>query len=160
MAAAQIAQDSGKKPSFAMGILGALIGASIGSLVYYLIYKTTGVRLFLAIGVGGLTGWLANLMGKGEGSKELGGLAAVFTVCAVLAAQYFVALDWWHKTTGLNSEVTQAIQDGGYSASVKQAKEAIGAIPNGTDAEIRTYLAKQQTEDGRLQSPRRSATTK
>jgi hypothetical protein len=142
------AVEPGKKPNFWMGLLGAFLGAFVGAALYYIIYKTTGFRLFLAIGVGGLAGWLANLLGRGEGSKELGGLAAVFTVVGVLAAQYFVALDRWHKGSEINGEITQAIEDGGYTESVKQAKEVVKVIPNGSDAEIRMYIAKQQAEDG------------
>lgn len=145
--------ESGKKPSFAMGLLGAFVGAFVGAILYYIIYKTTGVRIFLAIGVGGLAGWLANLFGKGEGSKELGGLAAVFTVVAVLVAQYFVVLDRWHKGNEISGEISQAIQDGGYSANVTEAKEVVKAVPTGSDAEIRMYLAKQNVEQGEMPKP-------
>ncbi len=92
-AVAPAAEQTGKKPSFAMGLLGALIGASVGAILYFTIYKITGpfflLRYILALGVGGLAGWLANLLGKGEGSKELGGLAAVFTIVGIPAAQFF-----------------------------------------------------------------------
>jgi hypothetical protein len=145
-----------RKPSFALGLLGALIGASVGTVIYFAIFKITGpfflLRYVLALGVGGLTGWLANLLGRGEGSKELGGLAALFTVIGILAAQYVLTLEKWHSNEGLNN-VNQVIQDGGYAASVKQAKEVVKAIPTGSDAEIRMYIAKQQTEEGQPPKP-------
>jgi hypothetical protein len=127
--------DPAKKPSFAMGLLGAFLGAMVGAFLYFIIYKTTGVRIFLALGVGGLAGWWANLLSRGEGSKELGGIAAVLTVAAVLAAQYFVALDRWHK-------VTHSLQDGGYADSVKEAREVVKLVPTGSEGEVRLYLAK------------------
>ncbi|MGA9451566.1 MAG: hypothetical protein WBW41_09535 [Verrucomicrobiia bacterium] len=146
----------GRKPSFALGLLGALIGASVGAAIYFAIFKITGpffmLRYVLALGVGGLTGWLAHVLGKGEGSKELGGLAALFTIIGILAAQYFLTLEKWRSNEDLNN-VNQVIQDGGYAASVKQAKEVVKAIPTGSDAEIRMYMAKQQAEEGQPPKP-------
>jgi hypothetical protein len=150
-AAAAPAQQTSKPPSFALGLLGALIGSLIGAVIYFTIYNITGpivlLRYVLALGVGGLAGWLANLLGRGEGSKELGGLAAVFTVIGILAAQYFLTLEKWNANADL-SDVKQTIEDGGYAESARQAKEVVKAIPTGSDAEIRMYLAKQQTEEG------------
>jgi hypothetical protein len=154
-APAATADEPGKKPpSFMMGLLGAFIGALAGTLLYYGTYMAAGTlvifvgRYFLALGVGALAGWLANLLGRGEGSKELGGLAAVFTVVGILAAQYLVAADRWHKAMGTNEEISQAIADGGYSESVKEGKKVVTAVPTGSDAEIRMYLAKEQAEPG------------
>ena len=149
------ADGAGKKPpSFMMGLLGAFIGALAGTLLYFGTYMAAGPlvifvgRYFLALGVGGLAGWLANLLGRGEGSKELGGLAAVFTIVGILAAQYFVSVDRWHKAMGPSEAVSQAIADGGYSENVKEGKEVVKVIPTGSDAEIRMYLAKEQAEPG------------
>jgi len=152
---ATAATEPGKKPSFAMGVLGAFAGAAVGAVLYFFIYKATAsipvvpsvLRYVLALRVGGLAGWLANLLGKGEGSKELGALAALFTVVGILAAQYLIQSSKFHERINYD-EITQAIEDGGYSQSVKQAKEVVKAIPAGTDAEIRMYIAKEQTEDG------------
>lgn len=153
--AAVASAESEKKGSFAMGLLGAFIGALVGATLYFFIFNITGpmifVRYFLALGVGGLAGWLASLMGKGEGSKELGGLAAVFTVIGIITAQYFIQVHHFRDemNDGINSsEITQAIQDGGYAENVKEGKKVVQAIPNGSDAEIRMYLAKQQAEEG------------
>jgi len=144
-----------EKTSFAMGLLGALIGALVGGAIYFVIYKTIGpvilLRYFLAMGVGGLTGWLASLLSKGEGSKELGALAAVFTILGIVGAQYVLEV---HKLradmndTLSSSDLAENIQDGGYTASAKEAREVVKAIPTGSDAEIRIYLAKQQADEG------------
>jgi hypothetical protein len=155
-AAAGAQPKTGRKPSFALGLLGGFLGALVGAAIYFAIFKITGpffmLRYVLALGVGGLTGWLAHMLGKGEGSKELGGLAAAFTVVGILAAQYFLTLEKWHSNEDLNN-VNQAIQDGGYAESVKQAKEVVKAIPTGSDAEIRMYIAKQQAEEGQPPKP-------
>ena len=157
-AAAATEEGPAKKPSFAMGLLGAFVGALVGAIIYFSLYKVIGPwivvgRYFLALGLGALAGFLANYLGKGEGSKELGGLAAVFTVVGILGAQYLISVDRWHKAFNISNEVTQAIADGGYTESVKLAKEAVNAIPNGTDGEIRIYLAKQQAEEGQPPKP-------
>ncbi|HEX4350206.1 MAG TPA: hypothetical protein VH251_07455, partial [Verrucomicrobiae bacterium] len=146
MAAAGAVADPEKKSSFAMGLLGAAIGALVGGAIYFAVYKITGpfflLRYVLALGVGGLTGWLANLLGKGEGSKELGGLAAVLTIVAIVGAQYFLELQKWHADMDLDN-TNQAIADGGYANSVKEAKKVVAVIPAGTDAQIRLYLARE-----------------
>lgn len=139
-AAAATATEPGKQPSFALGLLGGFIGALVGASLYYIIYRTTGIRIFLALGVGALAGWGANLLGKGEGSKELGGITAVFVIVGVLAAQYFVALGQWNK-------LAHAYEDGGYTASVTEAKQVIKVVPTGSDAEIRMYLARQMMDE-------------
>jgi len=141
-AGAATATEPGKKPSFGLGILGGFIGALIGAIIYYAIFKTTGVRTGMALVIGGLAGGGAHWLGKGEGSKELGGITVVFVLVGVLAAQYFVALGWWNK-----------IQDEGYTDSVKEAREVVKAVPTGSDAEIKGYLAKQSAEEGEAVKP-------
>jgi hypothetical protein len=139
-----------KKPNFAMGMLGGFIGAAVGVMIYFLIFKFTGLRIkLLAIGVGALAGWLAELFGKGEGSKELGGITAVFVLAGIIGAQYFVARDWWHESTQLEAKLA----DTAYTFSVTEAKEAMKIIPTGSDSEIRTYLAKKAGEEGDRISP-------
>lgn len=56
--------------------------------------------------------------------------------------------------------MNQAIEDGGYAMSVKEAKAVVTVIPTGSDAEIRMYLAKQQADEGQPPSWKRSATIK
>ena len=146
MAPAATTEEPGKKPSFGMGLLGGFVGALVGSIIYYFIFKTTGVRIFLALGVGALAGFAANYLGKGEGSKELGGITAVFVIVGVLAAQYFVILGLWN-------EVVHGAQDAGYSERLVIAKEVVKAIPTGSDSEIRMYLARQAADPGEVAKP-------
>ena len=134
-----------KKTSFGMGLLGGFIGAAVGVVIYFLIFKFTGLRIkLLAIGVGALAGWLAELFGKGEGSKELGGITAVFVLAGIIGAQYFVSLGWWHESTQLEAKLAEAA----YTFSVTEAKAAVKIMPAGSDSEIRTYLAKRAGEEG------------
>jgi hypothetical protein len=145
-APAAAAVEPGKAPSFGLGILGGFIGALVGSLIYYVIFKTTGVRIFLAIGVGALAGWFANFLGRGEGSKELGGLVAVFVAGGCIAAQYFVLLGIWNA-------VVHTELDAGYTGSVTEAREVVKAVPTGSENEIRIYLAREAADEGEVAKP-------
>ncbi|MBU6409584.1 MAG: hypothetical protein KGR98_04265, partial [Verrucomicrobia bacterium] len=126
----------GKPPNFWMGIVGGLVGALSGAVIYFLIFSYTGFtfRLF-AIPVGFFAGLGAHLLGRGEGSKELGGITAILAMAGIVAAQYFVALGWWNKA------LSHAGAGSGYTVMVATAKEAVKAIPTGSDSEIRNYLA-------------------
>jgi hypothetical protein len=137
----------GQKPSFALGLLGGFLGALIGATIYYVIFKVSGLRIgLLAIGVGALAGWGADFLGRGEGSKELGGITAILVLVGVVGAQYLVALERWHK-------IVHEFEDAGYTESVTEAKQVVKAIPTGTDAEIRMYLAKQSADEGDVVKP-------
>jgi hypothetical protein len=132
-----------RKTSFGMGLLGGFIGTLVGVAVYFLIFKYTGYRIrYLAIGVGALAGWLAELLGKGEGSKELGGITAALVLAGIIGAQYFVALGWWHEA----EETDMKLAASAYTDAVAEAKAAVQAVPTGSDVEIRAYLAKQAGE--------------
>jgi len=136
---------SGKKPSFALGLVGGLVGSIVGSLIYFLIFKYTGFRVkLLAIGVGYLAGLGAELLGRKEGSKELGVIAAVFTLMGIVGAQYLVARSWWN---GGSDDLTPTSSKSAYEQSVDQARNVLKAVPTGSDQEIRIYLAKQESED-------------
>ena len=132
-----------KQPSFMLGIVGALLGSLIGGAVYYTIFRTTGIRLgLIAIGVGYLSGAGAQWLGKGEGSKELGGIAAIFALGAVIGAQYLVALHLWHAF-GISDDYGKSA----YVLATQVAKETLKQIPTGSDSEIRSYLAQQAADD-------------
>ncbi len=137
-----------KKPSFGLGFLGAILGAVVGSVIYFLIFNYTGLRLkLLAIGVGYLAGLGAELLGRKEGSKELGMIAAVLALSGIIGAQYFVARNWW------NTEISGKAKVSDYETSVGEAKKVVSAIPTGSDQEIRVYLAKDSAEAGEKPDP-------
>jgi hypothetical protein len=139
----------GKKPSFALGMTGAAVGALVGSTIYFLIFYYSGLRLkLLAIGVGYLAGLGAELLGRKEGSKELGMIAAVFTLVGIVGAQYFVARHWWNFGEALRNK------ESSYEANVAEAKKVVAAVPTGSDQEIRIYLAKEDADAGEKPDPK------
>ena len=144
------AQPAPKKTSFGMGLLGGLIGALVGVIVYFFFFKYTDWHFkLIAVGVGALAGWFADFLGKGDGSKELGGITAVFVLAGIIGAQYFVALGWWHDFE--ETELKEAAA--AYDRSVTEAKEVVKAVPTGSEFEIRKYLAKQASADGEKMTP-------
>jgi hypothetical protein len=138
---------SGRKPSFGLGLVGALTGAVVGGIVYCALAYFIGFRLilvsrFLAIGVGYLAGLGADLLGRKEGSKELGMLAAVFALAAIFGAQYVNARIWWNAERGPGALKSL------YEASVAEARKVVAAVPTGSDQEIRAYLAAEAADSG------------
>lgn len=130
---------------FGRGFLGAVGGALLGGIVYYLLFVHTGIRLkLIALGVGVLAGTGARLLGK-DRSKELGAIGALVAVGMIMGAQYLVAWKWFHE--GDSGEPT-ATEKSGYKVQVEEARKVVAAVPNGTDQEIRLYLAKEQADDG------------
>jgi hypothetical protein len=113
-------------------------------LIYYLVFHFLGFRLkLLAVGVGALAGWGAEYLGRGEGSKELGGLTAIFVLAGIVGAQYLVALSWWHEA------IPGSVFNTAYTNAVIEAKVVVKEVPTGSDEEIRNYLAREQVkEDG------------
>jgi hypothetical protein len=134
-----------KKPNFGLGVLGALAGAVVGGLIYFLIFHFTGLRFkIIAIGVGYLAGLGAELLGRKEGSKELGMIAAMLALSGILGAQYLVVRGWWNEGERTRTKTRESA----YSEAVAEAKKVLAAIPNGTDQEIRVYLAKEAADEG------------
>jgi hypothetical protein len=138
-----------KKPSFALGLLGGLIGALVGSLIYFLVFRYSGVRIkLLAIGVGYLAGLGAELLGRKEGSKELGMITAALALAGIVGAQYAVSRIWWNESSHAIAKLSS------YETRVTDAKKVATAIPNGSDQEIRLYLAKQAADEGEKPDPK------
>jgi hypothetical protein len=138
---------SGKKPNFGLGLAGALAGAAVGGIVYCAITYFIGFRLFMvsrfvAIGVGYLAGLGADLLGRKEGSKELGMITAVFALAAIFGAQYVNAKIWYRHRSDVSVTVNSV-----YEAAVAEAKKVVAAVPTGSDAEIRAYLAADAAGD-------------
>lgn len=146
---AAVAAAPSKKPSFGLGLLGGLAGALVGSIAYFLVFKYFGVRIkILAVGVGFLAGWGAELLGRKEGSKELGMIAAVFTLAGIVGAQYLVARGLWNEGSAARAH------DSSYETRVAEAKKVIGAVPTGSDDEIRKYLAKEAADEDEKPDPK------
>jgi len=129
-------EDMGK---FALGVTGAFVGAAIGAIAYYLIFNAGFENKLVAIGVGGLTGLAGRYIGR-QGSSELGMLAGALAIAAIFGAQYFVAKKWFYEA---DEEFLTTL----YTAMVDTAKKAVTAIPNGTDEEVRKYLAQEYSDE-------------
>jgi hypothetical protein len=139
------------KGNFGLGLLGAAIGSLVGSLIYFALfsYDAFYALKLMAIGVGLLAGLSGKLLAK-EGCNELGIIAATLSVAGVVGAQYFVTRSWWHES----STMTAAAISSAYEEEVKEAKLVVAAVPNGTEPEIRAYLAKEATKEGEKLSPK------
>src|SRR5581483_6384934 len=79
------AEASGKKPpNFWLGLVGGFLGVFLGATIYFLVFKYSGHRIgLLGIGVGFLGGLGAHFLGRGEGSKELGGITAILAIAGI-----------------------------------------------------------------------------
>jgi hypothetical protein len=136
-----------RKPNFALGMVGGLLGALVGAFIYYLIFKLTGWRIgIVGIAVGFLAGLGARLLGGEQEGNELGYITAALAVAGILGAQYCVARSWWN-------EAKNDRPASGYEAEVTEAKKIVAAIPNGTDQEIRMYMAKEEADEGDKPDP-------
>jgi cytoskeletal protein RodZ len=134
--------------NFGLGVLGAVGGSLLGGGLYYVLFIHTGFRVKLvALAVGVLAALGAKLLSK-DRSKELGGIVALLAIASIVGAQYLVAQQWF------KAEDTTAPQKSNYEERVGEARKVLEAVPNGTDQEIRLYLAKEQAEDGEKPDPK------
>jgi hypothetical protein len=133
-----------RDPNLVLGILGALIGGVVGTVIWVFLYKLTGWSLeFLAIGVGVLSGWCGRFLGRSPGTS-MGLAAAACALVAIIGAHYMrVEADMI-----ADSEEMQAWYEEWYAEDLEEAKEVVAAVPNGTDQEIRMYLAQRERSYG------------
>jgi hypothetical protein len=147
---AAVAPADGKpkrKPNFALGFVGAIVGSLIGAFLFYLVFKLTGFRIgLMALAVGFLAGLGARVLGGEQEGPELGYITGALVVAGILGAQYFVARSWW-------SEVSSEKPSSNYEAKVAEAQKVVAAMPNGTEQEIRVYLAKEMTDEDEKVNP-------
>jgi hypothetical protein len=135
--------------NFGLGVLGAALGAALGSGLYYLLFIHTSVRLkLIALGVGFLAGLGARLLSK-DRSKELGAIVGLLAVVGVVGSQYLIAQRWFNEDEG-----TPAKNQSDYDAHVTEARKVVAAVPNGTDQEIRLYLAREMADEDEKPDPK------
>lgn len=133
-------QDEGLSPKFFLGLLGAALGVLVGCLVWYVIFHTTGKNLRLLAVIVGVTGGLgAKLLSKDEGSSQLGILTAMITLLGVVVTAYSIGRERVYDFAG-------GIEGTIYREQVAYAKRAVQAVPNGTEEEIRQFLAREEAE--------------
>jgi hypothetical protein len=135
--------------NFGKGVLGAALGAILGCGIYYLLFIHTSVRLkLLALAIGFLAGMGARLLSK-DRSKELGAIVAVVAVASIVGTQYLIAQSWFREIEGSPSE-----NKSDYEERVAEARKVLAAVPNGTDQEIRLYLAKEMADEDEKPDPK------
>jgi hypothetical protein len=131
-----IHSDAAKKPegNFALSVTGVVLGAIIGMVVWHLIYRFTGWRIgIMALATGCLAGVAPQILGHYR-SKMMGVIAAITALVAIFTAQYLNARVQFDQFVDDTSDEI-------YNARMDYAKSAIQATPNGTDEEIRNFLA-------------------
>lgn len=99
---------------------------------YFLIVVTNTEWGYVAWGVGGLAGWCAKTIGKGE-SAAMGLAAAIAALVAIVGGEYLATRHL------MNVEIDKALKEA-YQEHVTYAKEAVQAK---TDDQIKAFLAKQ-----------------
>jgi hypothetical protein len=128
---------SSAAPNFNLGVAGAIAGALVGMIGWYLLIRVVHHTIgYAAVGVGALAGFGARSLAK-EGSHPLGIVAAVCAVIAILLGQFLA----------IRSVTSAAISDalgGAYDEHMVYAKEAIKAK---SDEEIKAVLAKSDEKD-------------
>jgi hypothetical protein len=128
-------------PRFFLGLLGALLGAVLACLIWYLLFHYTGTKLrVFAIGVGLAAGFGAKLLSKDEGSTQLGMITATLALVGIVLTAYSIGRE---RTYGAVGEFGSAI----YEAQMDYARRALKALPTGSDAEIKQFLAKENAEE-------------
>jgi hypothetical protein len=148
MSAAPTHTSVAKKPGILLGVAGAIVGGFLGMVGWYFLIKTTGFEIgYAAWGVGVLAGIGARILGH-SGSNALGVSAGVCALVAIVGGQFLAA-----KSTV--NEIFEEAAKGAYASQLAYAKNALQAIPTGSDSEIRAFLAKDAAEDGSVADPTR-----
>jgi len=131
--------DDGDKPrNFALSLTGVFLGAMIGLVVWHVVFRFTGKNYgVLAIGVGVLAGVAPQLLGHYRG-KLMGVLAATIALLAILTAQFL------NTRLEMASDREDSIT-WHYEEEMEIAKAVTKAVPNGTEEELRAFIAKEES---------------
>jgi len=124
-----------------LGVAGAVVGGFVGMMGWYFLIKATHYEIgYAAWGVGALAGVGARILGH-SGSTLLGVSAGVCALLAIIGGQFFAA----------KSVVNEIFEKGAkeaYETQLAYAKEAVQALPTGSDAEIKAFLTKEAAKEG------------
>ncbi len=125
------------EPNLLLGTLGAAGGAFIGMMIWFgIIYGTNTEVGIIAWAVGGITGFGCRVLGAGY-SQKLGLIAAACAFVAIVGGEYLATRSAFHK-------VLAGALEGAYDSRMTYAQEAVKLE---SDAQIRTFLAAQESED-------------
>lgn len=130
------------EPHMGKTVLGACIGSLVVVTLWVILFKATGIKWgIMAMGVGWSAGFFARWIGRSEGQ----GMALVTALIALVSIISFQA---WRASTEMSFSENDI--DELYAEELKDAKELIALIPNGTDEEIRAYIKHDAQEDGEM----------
>ena len=125
------------KPNFMLSLAGVFLGALLGLVLWHVLYRVTGWWGigFMAIVTGVAAGAAPHIMGHSKG-VGLGVIAGFVALVAIIGAQYLNGRLDIQELRESDAEDAATY----YNDSVKDAKRAVEAIPNGTEQEIRAFL--------------------
>lgn len=130
------------EPHMGKTVLGACIGSVIVLTLWVILFKATGVKWgIMAMGVGWSAGFFARWIGRSEGQS-------MALVTALIALVSIISFQAWRASTEMSFSETDI--DELYAEELKDAKELIALIPNGTDEEIRAYIKHDAQEEGEM----------
>jgi hypothetical protein len=129
-------------PHWGKTILGAFIGSLIAVVIWVVLFKATGIKWgIMAMGVGWSTGFFARWIGRSEGQQ-------MAMVTALIALVSIISFQAWRASTEMSMSDKEI--DAEYNEELKDAKELVALMPNGTDEEIKAYLKTQSQQEGEL----------
>jgi hypothetical protein len=130
--------DEASAGTLLLGTAGIFGGTLVGLLVWLLI-ASVGLHLKIIAVVVGVGAGLGARVFCRAGDKSLGGIAALIAVLGMFMGGPSI-LD--QRLKFKDDVIREA-----YRLAVDEAKATVAAIPNGTDAEIGKYLAKEFGDD-------------
>lgn len=130
--------DDGEKRSFGLSVTGVFLGALLGAVVWHLVYRFTDKNFgIMALATGVLAGVAPQLMGHYR-SKLMGVIAATVALVAILTTQYF------NTRLEMESDRKESVNYF-YEEEMARAKEVTKGISEGTETEVRAFLAKESS---------------
>ena len=132
--------------NFWLSVAGVVGAAIVGMVLWHLGFRMTGWGLgFMALITGCAAGAAPQVVGHYR-SVAMGLIAAFVTFVAIFGAQFLNA----------KVEIREFVEESAseeYEDAVKEAKAVVAAAPNGTDQELRSYLAKEYSFGSMTISP-------
>lgn len=130
--------------NFGLGMLGGLLGTIVGVALWLTIDSFYDMKVkFLMLAVGFCAGMGARLLGRDEGSQQLGLITATLVLVGIFGAQYWLA---YQELFGHDFDLRESVAEQ-YKEELAEAKTALAAIPNESDDEIRQFLFKEWEQD-------------
>lgn len=140
-------QNQGLGPRFFLGMLGGVLGVIIGCLIWYAFVHFTGKNFrIIAVVVGIAAGFGTKLFSKDLGKSELGSITGAFVLLGIIFTAYMIGRERIHNYVG-------GLENDIFRMEMEYAKRVVAAVPNGTEQEIRMFLAKEYAEEDGVEQP-------